>query len=178
MKASELLAEVADAIGELEDPDVEMIELECDEEAIPSVTKVRIFAEDGVIVKVMEPQQRFGLRARPGLDGTPMVALSEAVAAVERERLLVRQELEADLARIALRAQTDSRVWVLVAGQGRGRPLHYEFFSQRPKTPGVGGDPLSWPESFEVWEGNIDGGDSVLIEQVTTRSVVFAKEGR
>jgi hypothetical protein len=39
-----------------------------------------------------------------------------------------------------------------------------EFFSQRPQTPGVGGQLENWPEEYEVRVGNLDGGDSLVIE--------------
>lgn len=40
--------------------------------------------------------------------------------------------------------------------------VEVEIFSGRPKTDN---DPSNWPRNFEVYVGNVDGGDSRLIEQ-------------
>jgi hypothetical protein len=52
-------------------------------------------------------------------------------------------------------------VWCVITSGGG----EMEFFSSRPKTPGVGGEVGNWPEYYEVWVGNLDGGDAVLVEQ-------------
>jgi hypothetical protein len=58
----------------------------------------------------------------------------------------------------------ENTVWVLVSQRENGE-LEVEIFGDRPRTDndpdGTGGN---WPENFELYEGNINGGDSVLIE--------------
>lgn len=55
-------------------------------------------------------------------------------------------------------------VWAVISLQGEGGEVHeVEFFSERPRTPDVGGDPDNWPRYYLVYEGNLDGGDSILV---------------
>ncbi len=60
----------------------------------------------------------------------------------------------------------DSEVYALVQLRN-GSVWHVEFFSERPRTPGVDpeADAGNWPDEYEVYVGNIDGGDSLLIEK-------------
>ena len=55
-------------------------------------------------------------------------------------------------------------VWAVITPtmDGTGE-IEVEFFSVRPNTPDVGGEPNNWPTHYEVYEGNLDGGDSVLV---------------
>jgi hypothetical protein len=41
------------------------------------------------------------------------------------------------------------------------RGLEVEFFSRRPQTYN---DPSNWPKWFRVYEGNLDGGDSIICD--------------
>lgn len=53
-------------------------------------------------------------------------------------------------------------VWVLVSWDPentRSHGLEVEVFGDRPKT--YDGDPNNWPDWFRVFEGNINGGDTV-----------------
>lgn len=53
-------------------------------------------------------------------------------------------------------------VWVLVSWDpenSRSNGLEVEVFGDRPRT--FDGDPRNWPDWFRVFEGNIDGGDTV-----------------
>lgn len=45
---------------------------------------------------------------------------------------------------------------------------HVELFSKRPRTQSHGdpSDPENWGKWYRVWEGNIDGGDSVLVDSL------------
>jgi hypothetical protein len=52
-------------------------------------------------------------------------------------------------------------IWYLSDATGNGDG---EFFSERPQTPGVGGQLENWPEEYEVRVGNLDGGDSIVVE--------------
>lgn len=53
-------------------------------------------------------------------------------------------------------------VWVVITLHV-GTVHKVEFFSERPRTPDVGGDPENWPTYYLVYEGNVDGWDSVLV---------------
>lgn len=53
-------------------------------------------------------------------------------------------------------------IWVVISLE-QGAPHEIEFFSTRPNTPDIGGEPDNWPPHYLVYEGNIDGGDSVLL---------------
>lgn len=86
------------------------------------------------------------------------------MAATPEERLASElARLDRDMTVLAEEAGT---VFTLVQyrGDGLATVYHLETFSSRPQTPGVGGDPGNWPDMYEVYVGNIDGGDSVLIE--------------
>ena len=52
------------------------------------------------------------------------------------------------------------RVWVVVSRKSDGQ-LEVEIFGDRPHTDN---DPSNWPTQFEVYEGNVNGGDSLLVE--------------
>ncbi len=54
-----------------------------------------------------------------------------------------------------------------------GRPAHVELFTHRPNTPGVGGEPDNWPPSYAVYEGNPDGGDTVLLERCIAGTITL-----
>jgi hypothetical protein len=51
-------------------------------------------------------------------------------------------------------------VWVLVSRRDNGE-MEVEIFGSRPHTDN---HPDNWPPQFQLFEGNINGGDSVLIE--------------
>lgn len=57
-------------------------------------------------------------------------------------------------------------VWVLITPDATGESTEVEIFSERPKTIGMGGDPGNWPLTYWVYAGNIDGGDSQVLETV------------
>ena len=44
--------------------------------------------------------------------------------------------------------------------------IELEFFSDRPHT--ANGDPDNWPKWFRVYEGNLDGGDTVMVDALGT----------
>lgn len=55
-----------------------------------------------------------------------------------------------------------STVWAVISPDDRGG-VEVEYFSTRPNTPDIGGEPGNWPPTYQVFEGNIDGGDSILV---------------
>jgi hypothetical protein len=63
-------------------------------------------------------------------------------------------------------------IWYLEDDTGSGDG---EFFDERPTTPGVGGDLASWPDEYTLRVGNINGGDSLVIEHRDQRGQVWVR---
>lgn len=55
-------------------------------------------------------------------------------------------------------------VWIVATLNAYGKTTEIELFSQRPETPGIGGDWDNWPRWYTVSVGGIDGGDSLVHE--------------
>jgi len=65
-------------------------------------------------------------------------------------------------------------IWMLKDDEGDD----VEFFSERPKTPGVTGqfgDYDNWPDQYTVRVGNLDGGDSLVIENRNALGEVWVR---
>lgn len=48
-----------------------------------------------------------------------------------------------------------------------------EIFSERPKSPGVGGHHDNWPDEYRVYVACVDGGDSLKIEEKNSLGEVW-----
>ena len=52
------------------------------------------------------------------------------------------------------------KVWLLIDLDDK----HMEFFSSAPNTVKFGSDSGNWPKNYQIWLGEVDGGDTICIE--------------
>jgi hypothetical protein len=68
----------------------------------------------------------------------------------------------------------EGEIWYLTDDDGTDA----EFFSERPTTPGITGraDYDNWPDRYTVRVGNLDGGDSLVVENRNALGEVWMRK--